>query len=100
MSIHKEEREVVGMLYSQGQEFELLELNPSIPRELSLIMREHTFRFFVVGDDFAQYIIVGRENFVIVPYLMPKTRNVNFLILDEIENVHTDETYKIVYDHN
>lgn len=81
--IIKEKKEVVGKLLAQGQEFELLELNPRAGRDLSFLLREHTFEFYVTVYGIAQFIVVSRGSFAIIPYSIPEVKDVGFIVEGE-----------------
>ena len=78
-----EKKEVVGQLLTQSQVFEMLDINPTRARSLSFLLRESCFEFYVVVEGFAQYIIVSRGSFVIIPYLEPVEWQVKFLVEGE-----------------
>ena len=84
--IIKEKKEIVGMLLTQGQEYRMLELYPRVGRDLSFLLRESTFQFYVVVEGFAQYIIVSRGNFTIIPLLEPEEQDVQFVVEREEES--------------
>lgn len=88
MKIHEEKKEVVGVLYAQGQEYDILDLLPSNTRSLPWLYRENAFEFYVIVEGFAQYIIVSKGNFLVVPLLSPVQKTVSFLI--EEENIKVD----------
>ena len=81
--IIKEKKEIVGILLVQGQEFELLELNPRAGRDLSFLLREHTFEFYVTVYGIAQFIVVSRGSFAIIPYSIPEVKDVGFIVEGE-----------------
>lgn len=88
--IHEEKKTVVGVLYTQGQEYDMLDLLPSHSRNLPWLYREHAFEFYVVVEGFAQYVIVSHGNFLVVPLLSGVQRTVSFLIDEEEENIKVD----------
>ena len=66
MSVLTENRLIYGKIYTQGQEFHLLNLKPATPIEIGL--REYCLAF-EVADDFgtAKTLIVTKGNFAIIP---------------------------------
>ena len=78
-----EKKEIVGMLLTQGQEYEMLEINPRAGRDLSFLLRESSFEFYVVVYNFAQYIVVSRGSFAIIPYSVPEVQDVRFIVEGE-----------------
>ncbi len=81
--IIKEKKEIVGMLLTQGQEYRMLEINPRVGRDLPFLLRESSFEFYVVVYGFAQYIVVARGSFAIIPYLIPEIKDVGFIVEGE-----------------
>ena len=75
-----EKKEIVGMLLTQGQEYEMLEINPRAGRDLSFLLRESSFEFYVVVYNFAQYIVVSRGSFAIIPYSSPEVKEIGFIV--------------------
>ena len=78
-----EKKDVVGQLLTQGQVFEMLDINPTRARSLSFLLRESCFEFYVVVYGFAQYIIVSRGSFAIIPYSIPEVKDVGFIVEGE-----------------
>lgn len=85
-----EKKNIVGMLLTQGQEYEMLDLYPRVGRDLPFLLRENSFEFYVVVEGFAQYIIVSRGSFAIIPFLETVERQVKFVV--ESEEEPTDVT--------
>lgn len=81
--IIKEKKEIVGQLLAQGQVYELLDLNPTRGRDMGFVLREAAFEFYVVVYGFAQYIIVSRGSFAIIPYSLPEVKEVGFIVEGE-----------------
>ena len=80
-----EKKEVVGQLLTQGQVFEMLEINPRAGRDLSFLLREHSFEFYVTLFGIAQYIVVSRGSFAIIPYSVPEVKEVGFIVEGDVE---------------
>ena len=80
-----EKKEIVGQLLTQSHEYEMLDINPTRARSVSFLLRESCFEFYVVVEGFAQYIIVSRGSFAIIPYLEPVEWQVKFLVEGEDE---------------
>ena len=78
-----EKKNVVGWLLTQGQEYPLLDLYPRVGRDLPFLLREHSFQFYVVVEGLAQYIVVARGSFSIIPYLIPEIKDVGFIVEGE-----------------
>lgn len=93
--IQVEKKNIVGILHTQGRSFEMLELNPWKHEKISVILREHSFQFLVVVDDFAQPVIVGRGDYLIVPLIETYERDVNYLVEGDIE-ANTENPTRIV----
>ncbi len=85
--IIKERKEIVGKLLTQGHVFELLEINPRAGRDLSFLLRESSFEFYVVVNGYAQYIVVSRGSFAIIPYSVPEVQDVGFIVEGEEEQL-------------
>ena len=75
-----EKKEIVGRLLTQGQVFEMLDLYQRIGRDLPFLLRENSFQFYVVVYGFAQYIVVARGSFAIIPYSSPEVQAVRFIV--------------------
>ena len=87
-----EKKNVVGWLLTQGQEYPLLDLYPRVGRDLPFLLREHSFQFYVVVEGFAQYIVVSRGSFAIIPLLEPDEQEVRFVVEGEEEQ---SESYAV-----
>lgn len=88
MRVMAQRKEIVGTLYAQGQKFDLLDLHPTKHNDWPWLIREHGFEFYVVVDGFAQYIMVSRGSFLIIPDLEPSHMDVKFLV----ENIKVEES--------
>lgn len=95
MKIHEEKQEVVGVLYTQGQEYGMLNILPSNTRGLHFLYRESAFEFYVIVEGFAQYVIVSKGNFLVVPLLNTVRRNVKFLVEDK--EAHAEESEELPF---
>lgn len=82
--IHTEKKDIVGVLYAQGQIYEMLDLLPARSRNLPWLYREHAFEFYVIVEGFASYVIVGHGCFLVVPLISTIKRTVSFLIDDDV----------------
>jgi len=80
-----EKKDVVGTLLTQGEEYDMLELYPRNGRDVPFLLRESSFEFYVVVEGFAQYIIVSRGSFAIIPLLEPVEWSVKFFVEGEEE---------------
>lgn len=80
-----EEKEIVGKLLAGGEAFDMLDLYPHRHASMPWLLREHTFEFLVVVNGVAQPIIVSRDNLVIIPYLVPQKKNVEYMVEEKEE---------------
>lgn len=82
-----ENKEIVGNLFVGDHKFPMLALDPTRHNNWSWLVKEHAFEFYVVNvDGFAQYVLVGRDNFLIVPALEVSEQEVKFIMDDDIES--------------
>lgn len=83
--VQVEKKEIKAILHTQGHTFELLDIVPWKHSDIHFLLREHSFQFLVIVNDFAQPIVVGREGFLIVPLIEPYERDVNYLVEGDTE---------------
>jgi hypothetical protein len=84
MKIITEQREIVGILVTQGQRFDLLELSPNKRADAPFWMQNDVYEFLVVnGQGFVQTIIVGKGGFYILRNLDISSKRVNIVVADE-----------------
>ena len=82
-SLITEMRNVVGILYTQNQSFELLDLKPQKPVQVEL--REYMFAFLVRDENgYAHTLYVSKGNFAIM-IVHPEPKPILFELVEEVQ---------------
>lgn len=80
MSEIREEKEIVGRLFTGGREYELLSLEPAERFALPTYMRNGALSFYVRNAfGYAVYIVV-KGDFIIEPYPVAVYKDVTFVV--------------------
>lgn len=80
MGLMTETHTIKAVLFVQGTAYPMLDVNPRKQQDLHFLLRENCFQFLVVIGNFARNIIVGRQNFAILPCLEPYNLEVSFIV--------------------